>query len=108
LRILLWRSGLIPWDYPRFLGAATERMLLNKVGGGYIFLHRLLLDYLATLLQAPQTEPKQEEFSAITRPAAPPQPIALVLPCGHEWRPNARYCSVCGAAVPLPAHQLGE
>jgi hypothetical protein len=49
LRILLWRSGAIPWDYPHFLGAVVERILLSKVGGGYIFLHRLLLDYLAAL-----------------------------------------------------------
>jgi hypothetical protein len=49
LRILLWRSGAIPWDYQHFLDATAERILLRKVGGGYIFLHRLLLDYLTTL-----------------------------------------------------------
>ncbi len=49
LHFLLWRSGAIPADYVRFLDYATERILLRKVGGGYIFIHRLLLDYFASL-----------------------------------------------------------
>jgi len=49
LQLLLWRSNLIPWNYPRFLNHAAEHLLLRKVGGGYIFLHRLLLDYFASL-----------------------------------------------------------
>jgi len=44
LRFLLWRAGSIPWNYPRFLDYAAEHILLRKVGGGYIFIHRLLLD----------------------------------------------------------------
>ena len=39
----------MPWNYPRFLDYATERILLRKVGGGYIFVHRLLLEYFAAL-----------------------------------------------------------
>ncbi|MBV9690409.1 MAG: TIR domain-containing protein [Ktedonobacteraceae bacterium] len=49
LRFLLWRAKSIPWNYPRFLDYAAERILLRKVGGGYIFVHRLLLDYFAEL-----------------------------------------------------------
>ncbi|MBV9258983.1 MAG: TIR domain-containing protein [Ktedonobacteraceae bacterium] len=49
LRFLLWRSGQLPWNLPRFLDYAAERILLRKVGGGYIFIHRLLLDYFASL-----------------------------------------------------------
>ena len=47
VRLLLWRVGSIPWNYPRFLDFVAERILLRKVGGGYIFLHQLLLDYFA-------------------------------------------------------------
>jgi serine/threonine protein kinase/DNA polymerase III delta prime subunit len=94
LRILLWRSGAIPWDYTHFLDAVVERILLRKVGGGYIFLHRLLLDYLATL----GTNEPAEQRSVI--PSGPTTPTDL-LPCGHKPHPNARFCSVCGAAVPL-------
>ncbi len=47
LRLLLWRSGVMPWNYARFLDWATERIFLQKVGGGYIFVHRLLLEHFA-------------------------------------------------------------
>jgi transcriptional regulator with XRE-family HTH domain len=45
LRGFLWLSGSIPPDYVGFLDYAVERILLRRVGGGYIFIHRLLLDY---------------------------------------------------------------
>jgi transcriptional regulator with XRE-family HTH domain len=48
LRILLWRSRLIPWNYPHFLDHATEHILLSKVGGGYMFIHRLLLEHFVS------------------------------------------------------------
>ena len=47
LRALLWRQGVVPWNYARFLDYATERCFLQKVGGGYIFVHRLLLEHFA-------------------------------------------------------------
>src|SRR5260370_6004242 len=49
LRILLWRAGSIPWKYSRFLDQSADHLLLRKVGGGYVFVHRLLLDYFASL-----------------------------------------------------------
>ncbi len=49
LRLFLWRVGYAPWNYPRFLDYATDRILLRRVGGGYIFIHRFLLDYFASL-----------------------------------------------------------
>lgn len=49
LRVFLWLSKSIPWKYARFLDAAADLLLLRKVGGGYIFMHRLLLEYFATL-----------------------------------------------------------
>lgn len=47
LRYLLFRAGHLPLRYAHFLDYATERIFLRKVGGGYIFIHRLLLDYFA-------------------------------------------------------------
>ncbi len=32
-----------------FLDDATDRLLLRRVGGGYLFIHRLLLEYFARL-----------------------------------------------------------
>ena len=49
LRRLLVRNGSAPWRYVDFLDDAAERILLRKVGGGYIFTHRLLQDYFASL-----------------------------------------------------------
>jgi hypothetical protein len=49
LRFLFRRTGCMPWNYPRFLDYCAERILLRKVGGGYIFVHRLLMEYFAGL-----------------------------------------------------------
>ncbi len=49
LRFFLWRGGWLPWRLPQFLDYAADRILLRKVGGGYIFIHRLLLEYFAGL-----------------------------------------------------------
>ena len=51
LRFILYLNGYIPWNYARFLDYAAERIFLRKVGGGYIFIHRLLQDYFAALEQ---------------------------------------------------------
>jgi transcriptional regulator with XRE-family HTH domain len=45
LRWYLWRAGCMPWRYTAFLDKAAERVFLHKIGGGYMFIHRLLLDY---------------------------------------------------------------
>jgi hypothetical protein len=50
LRFLLWlRGDDLPWNLVPFLDEAAERLLLRKVGGSYIFVHRLLMDYFAEL-----------------------------------------------------------
>lgn len=49
LRLALWRADCIPLNFVHFLNYASDRVLLRKVGAGYIFAHRLLLDYFASL-----------------------------------------------------------
>jgi predicted lipid-binding transport protein (Tim44 family) len=49
LRLILWIKGFIPWNYARFLDYAAERVFLQKVGGGYIFVHRILLEHFAQM-----------------------------------------------------------
>ena len=49
LRYYLYRKGCMPWKYSRFLDYAADHILLYKLGGGYIFSHRLLLEYFAKL-----------------------------------------------------------
>ena len=55
LRIMLWHGGSAPLNYVRFLDYAAGRIFLRKVGGGYIFVHRLLLEYFASL------EPEEDD-----------------------------------------------
>ncbi|WP_126552490.1 NACHT domain-containing protein [Dictyobacter kobayashii] len=48
LRLYLCKAGHIPWKYRRFLDYATKHILLQKIGGGYMFSHRLLLEHFAS------------------------------------------------------------
>ncbi|HRN67418.1 MAG TPA: NACHT domain-containing protein [Promineifilum sp.] len=47
LRSILHDRGDFPDDATAFLNLAAERNLLRKVGGGYTFVHALLLDYFS-------------------------------------------------------------
>jgi hypothetical protein len=49
LRLLLYRNNYIPWNYARFLDYCTERLLLQRVGGRYRFMHRLLQEHFAAM-----------------------------------------------------------
>jgi hypothetical protein len=49
LRILLSSSGKIPWNYAKFLNYSTNSILLQKIGGGYVFAHRLLLEHFSEM-----------------------------------------------------------
>ena len=47
LRITLWLSGYSPLNYSKFLRYCTDRGFLQRVGGGYRFVHALLRDHFA-------------------------------------------------------------
>ena len=49
LRLALWLQGSIPRNYVRFLDYAAALIFLRKVGGGYIFVHRLIMEHFAAL-----------------------------------------------------------
>ncbi len=49
LRIILWRTGNVPRNLFLLLEDAAGCILLHKVGGGYLFTHRFLLEYFASL-----------------------------------------------------------
>jgi DNA polymerase III delta prime subunit/MFS family permease len=57
LRLFLARLKLLPWKLIPFLDEATDRLLLHRVGGSYLFVHRLLRDVLAT-----QEESERSDF----------------------------------------------
>ena len=49
LRLIWLRSGRIPRNYADFLDYAVDHILMRRVGGGFIFIHRLLLEHFASL-----------------------------------------------------------
>ncbi len=50
LHLVLWSKGHIPWDYSRFLDAATDRLLMHKTGDRrYRFVHNLLQKHFADI-----------------------------------------------------------
>ena len=55
LRRVLHDRGRIAEDYITFLNRAAERNLLRKVGGGYTFVHALLLQYFSERTDRPPT-----------------------------------------------------
>ena len=49
LRLVLFVSGWSPWNYAKFLNYSVNSVLLQRIGGGYIFVHRSLLEHFASL-----------------------------------------------------------
>ena len=49
LRAVLARTNRLPWRLVPFLDYCVERIFLRRVGGGYIFVHRLLQEHFASL-----------------------------------------------------------
>lgn len=47
LRLVLFVFARLPWNIAAFLDSAVDRILLYKVGGGYMFIHRMLLEHFA-------------------------------------------------------------
>ncbi|MEM6252368.1 MAG: NACHT domain-containing protein [Cyanobacteria bacterium P01_D01_bin.156] len=49
LRFVLARSGKLPYLYVNFLNYCTERLLLQRIGGRFRFLHRTLQEHFAAM-----------------------------------------------------------
>jgi NACHT domain len=62
-RLWLIRNGSTPWNYVRFLDYAADRILLRKVGGGYVFLHRMLMEWFAARYAEPGASPSKDVTS---------------------------------------------
>ncbi|MEM9486466.1 MAG: protein kinase [Cyanobacteria bacterium P01_F01_bin.116] len=60
LRLVLTATGITPWNYSKFLDYATASIFLQKVGGGYLFIHRLLLEHFASLKEEKTVVNKQQ------------------------------------------------
>lgn len=49
LRLVMRWNGYAPFRYDRLLDYATERLLLQRIGGRYRFMHKLLQEHFATM-----------------------------------------------------------
>jgi hypothetical protein len=68
LRVWLIRRGSTPWSYVRFLDYCADRILLRKVGG-YMLIHRMLLEWFAERYVEPGTMPEKDPSSGEHQPA---------------------------------------
>ncbi len=49
LRLVLWQNRYAPPRYDKLLDYCTERLLLQRIGGRYRFMHKLLQDHFAAM-----------------------------------------------------------
>ncbi|MBF0399063.1 MAG: hypothetical protein HQK78_19975 [Desulfobacterales bacterium] len=59
-RLLLYFKKNMPLNHVPFLDHACKLIFLQRVGGGYIFIHRFLLEYFADLGEAKRAGDKQK------------------------------------------------
>jgi len=64
LRLVLWQTGVTPFRFTPYLDHCAKLILLKKVGGGYMFIHRTLLEYFAALSTQDNTVKKVSPDSA--------------------------------------------
>lgn len=63
LRFVLRCTGIFPPKLLGFLEHAVSCVFLHRVGGGYIFIHRLLLEYFASLDRRGQPAEEETNFN---------------------------------------------
>lgn len=49
LRTILARNNFSPWNYAEFLSYASERVILQRAGGRYRFIHKQLQEHFASM-----------------------------------------------------------
>lgn len=54
LRTVLVIHAAIPWRFQSFLDYAADRVFLHRIGGGYIFYHRSIMEYFANIKDTKQ------------------------------------------------------
>ncbi|MEO0932875.1 MAG: zinc-ribbon domain-containing protein [Cyanobacteria bacterium J06641_2] len=95
LRRILYRKGFMPWNCARFLDYASERLLMKKVGGGYAFYHRMLMEHFAGIKQvAPPAN-----TVAIAQPSTTVPNYLTCSNCGHQNPTINKFCNKCGTRL---------
>ncbi|MEH2086653.1 NACHT domain-containing protein [Nostoc sp.] len=119
LRQMLHKKNRIPWNYAKFLDFASDRLLMKKVGGGYLFFHRMLLEHFAQMDRSrvpvpvipestsqsiaktnPRTNFNSRSAGNISNTAPPPSnPIQnriVCSNCGQNNSSDSKFCTKCG------------
>jgi hypothetical protein len=74
LQLILRVQRLTPFPYRPFLNHATDAIILQRVGPGYRFIHRLLQDHLAAQYRGPsQNQPEPNNSPLPNRKRSRPQ-----------------------------------
>ena len=117
LRLILWIKGFMPMNYARFLDYASDRLLMKKVGGGYIFYHRMLMEHFAqrhqvSTIPVPITSQPLAQANTTTKVRSRnsnntlPQPVNPILNqivchnCSHQNPIQGKFCTKCGTRLP--------
>ena len=122
LRLILYRQGRIPWNYARFLDRVSDRLLMKKVGGGYIFYHRMLMEHFARRHQVSKdlvvvTSQPTSQLTQISRSTkigsgtmvnTVSQPVRsgsnylVCSNCGGQNPQTGKFCTKCGRQLTKP------
>jgi DNA polymerase III delta prime subunit len=113
LRFLLWGGRAVPFNYARFLDYAAERIFLHKVGGGYIFVHRLLLEYFADveISEIVELVPRKLPLAPLQQPlqaALGEGPVTLADGDRQESDERKDAWLPVSASLPMPQTMLGD
>ena len=69
LRLLIYLRSYGPWNYAKFLDYAVDELhFMQRVGGGYIFIHRMLLEHFAAMEEEVSGKAKPEEVPVAEGP----------------------------------------
>jgi hypothetical protein len=119
LRQILFKKGCIPWNYAKFLDFASEHLLMKKIGGGYVFFHRMLLEHFAQMdrsnrSRVPVSESTSQSIAksnphtnvnsssagniSNTTPQSsnPVQNRIVCSNCSHNNSTDSKFCTKCG------------
>lgn len=70
LRLLLWRSGRFPPNITMFLDWTAQRVLVQRVGGGWRFVHRTLQERFAESYDEKYPDERRQSLPAENLPTA--------------------------------------
>ncbi|MDZ8258084.1 zinc-ribbon domain-containing protein [Nostoc sp. ChiQUE01b] len=100
LRIILSSNRYAPWNYAKFLDYCTDRLFLQRVGGGYRFMHDLLRQHFANSYAQKNLVPAKTIPVETSLPQVKNHLVCTN--CGHHNSANNNFCIKCGTKLNRP------